>query len=791
MTLPAPASTPAPLNVREIRLGLVCYGGVSLAIYMHGITKELQRLVVASRALEDDPETNPFPRATSEHAYWQALQTARGRSADRALPRVVIDVIAGTSAGGINGVFLAKALAHNLSQDALRDLWFEKGDIKQLLGGSLLKDDAHIARFVAQLLAGKAQGPLDGEAMLGWLLDALKEMDGTRSNYQPPQGHPSSLMPDGHPLQLFVTTTDYYGFRQPITITNPATVTERRNRHIFNFAYTRNPGAERTQFDNRYNGALAFSARATSSFPGAFPPIHLADAQELPPGIVDEIFRDYEQTGVKPADTYFIDGGVLNNHPFQPAIDAIVKLRSESEVARYLLYLEPDPGSEVQNPGGEPPNYFGTIWAGLSSVAASQPILEELLRARDFNEQVRRVEELVASTQDGIAKLLETQLPHALDDQLPAADQSQLQRLGSQIEALAEQQGGYLFSPYLQLRAHSVVEQFAAGITQVCGYDVASSGLGFLVRLIVDRWARGKKLISSATSDADRRALLDQFDIAYTRRRFAFVLQGIDLLYDDVRAGTLNRSDLDQSKAAIHDRIDALKALFTSLDQNLASTVGAQIRALFPAAGLTAAIASGQDLQAFADDFLRRNGAALDAIAAQVGAYIRDEKDQLHARLYEDFREVTANWTPDQRVEVTLRFFGFPFWDAMIYPFTALSEAGELHPLEILRVSPDDSTRLGLSTAKEKLQGVKFAHFGAFLKREWRENDYLWGRLDAAERLLGLVLRPDQGFRAEDWEIKPALAAILADEKPVLTSVQPLIESLEKKVASLPDGPPA
>ena len=42
-------------------------------------------------------------------------------------------MIAGTSAGGINGIYLAKALAGNRSQDGLRKLWFEKGDMNQLL----------------------------------------------------------------------------------------------------------------------------------------------------------------------------------------------------------------------------------------------------------------------------------------------------------------------------------------------------------------------------------------------------------------------------------------------------------------------------------------------------------------------------------------------------------------------------------------------------------------------------------------------------------------------------------
>ncbi len=35
------------------------------------------------------------------------------------------------------------------------------------------------------------------------------------------------------------------------------------------------------------------------------------------------------------------------------------------------------------------------------------------------------------------------------------------------------------------------------------------------------------------------------------------------------------------------------------------------------------------------------------------------------------------------------------------------------------------------SSPVEKLAGVELAHFGAFLKRSWRANDWMWGRLDA------------------------------------------------------------
>ena len=50
--VPETTPTPPAAPLRELRLALVCYGGVSLAIYMHGVTKELERLVAASTAYE-------------------------------------------------------------------------------------------------------------------------------------------------------------------------------------------------------------------------------------------------------------------------------------------------------------------------------------------------------------------------------------------------------------------------------------------------------------------------------------------------------------------------------------------------------------------------------------------------------------------------------------------------------------------------------------------------------------------------------------------------------------------
>ncbi|HYM63918.1 MAG TPA: hypothetical protein VES61_04500, partial [Gaiellaceae bacterium] len=118
---PDPKTVPAPAgDLKELRLGLVCYGGVSLAIYMHGVTKEIHRAIRASVLEEHDLPSGD--EAASELAYRELLKALRDER--NVHTRIVVDAIAGSSAGGINGIFLAKALARDLNQDALRDLWF-------------------------------------------------------------------------------------------------------------------------------------------------------------------------------------------------------------------------------------------------------------------------------------------------------------------------------------------------------------------------------------------------------------------------------------------------------------------------------------------------------------------------------------------------------------------------------------------------------------------------------------------------------------------------------------------
>ncbi len=94
------------MRQKELRIALVCYGGVSLAVYMHGVTKELWKLVRASRGFI----AGDAPPPGVEGVYCRLLDHLETEKGLRL--RVLTDIVAGASAGGINGVFLAQAIQH-------------------------------------------------------------------------------------------------------------------------------------------------------------------------------------------------------------------------------------------------------------------------------------------------------------------------------------------------------------------------------------------------------------------------------------------------------------------------------------------------------------------------------------------------------------------------------------------------------------------------------------------------------------------------------------------------------
>jgi hypothetical protein len=91
------------------------------------------------------------------------------------------------------------------------------------------------------------------------------------------------------------------------------------------------------------------------------------------------------------------------------------------------------------------------------------------------------------------------------------------------------------------------------------------------------------------------------------------------------------------------------------------------------------------------------------------------------------------------RHEIVLHYIGFPFWDVLTFTLPEWRDIGEHDEIRIDRISPVDAVSLRSGTTNSMLKGAELRHFAGFLSRPMRESDYLWGRLDGAERLIDII----------------------------------------------------
>lgn len=809
------ASVPSPGSsvpderwaTRELRLAVVCYGGVSLAIYMHGVTKEIHKLVLASAALEADSGRNPFAADTTEHVYWDLLaRISAGRaggSAAGANIRVVVDIVTGTSAGGINGIFLAKALSGNRPQDGLRQLWFDKGDIKQLLEWPTWIPWP--LRFVARAVA-RRQPPLRGGAMSRWLHGALHDMNGRQV-----LPGADSLMPDDHVLDLFVPITDFTGYEREIPLYDPRFVRDRTHRHVMHFRHRQPSGrAAESHFTADYDHVLAFSARATSSFPGAFPPVSFGDyAEALGVEVADAFkvepfFPLYGLTGADPSRRHFIDGGVLDNFPFGSAIGAIAGKPAATEVDRRLVFIEPDPGEGGGGPAAgaaRPPGLARTVFGGYAGIPRKEPILDDLLRLAERNETVLRVRDVIEASFPSIkAKVGRLVDGSAADVVEPTTSGQELIDIRRTVETLAIDQAGFNAATYLRVRIRAVLENFADAVNDLLGFDASSSQAAFVAG-VLRAWAVSDDLLEQRPDLEVTQAQLEflfSLDLPYHRRRVRFLIAALSWLYrqaGDAEYGVPSRRQLDVAKATLYAHLARLDGALPALA--LDPSIADPLRNVFSRANIAAADTGTDEFvyRPFLASHIDVLVGVRDAIRTRLIAALPGFEKGLQSDLL-GFLDLCG---PGLRDDMLTRYLGFPFWDMLVFPIQSVSDVGERDHVEVYRISPNDTRLLGA----QDLRGMSLFHFGAFFDRAGREGDYLWGRLDGAERLVKLLLdvrghpptlastaapsMREPQVQADELAIEcaPAFRAILAEEGPALHHAGALVEKLRGIVDGL------
>lgn len=616
---------------REVRFAVVLYGGVSLAVYMNGVTQELLHLVQA---------TSPSRRvdATGVEAVYRELAAISGS-------RFVVDILSGSSAGGINAIFLAKALANGQSLDRLSRMWLEQADLARLWNGR-----------------ARPRSLLSGEFMFRMLREALDAMDAS------PAGGP--LQPEA---DVFITSTDIQGLRLPLPMTNG--LLEKRHQNVFHFRFTE---GGRHDFSSDRNPFLAFAARATASFPLAFEPARMADY--LPGAPAETFFEDYVRAGADYAQRAFGDGGYLNNKPFSYAIGAIPRRLSSLPVRRMLLYVDPAPETSSGNSTRRAPGPLRNSIEALITLHQYETIREDLRHVLDRNRLVERVREVTAQVERDVENW--RRLGRTAVTRLAGAEYA-CRTLSQEIHAR-----GPSYAGYHRLKIRAVTEELAR--------------IADLPLQTVERW-RAKQYREEDPGSSESLFLL-HFDLGYRRRRVRFLLSKLD--EPSGRPGL--RETLNRIARGLEQLAPAVSGL-RDFECIIASVREAYRDAMLPAAAELERCLHGHPLRRYFDQ-------------------------------YEDYDQVT-------------------------FPITYETQVGELEPVEVFRISPLDAPSLidegSPFECRRKLAGAALFHFGAFLKRSWRLNDMLWGRLDAAERIITAVL--PEGSQESVGLVRQAHLAILRE----------------------------
>ncbi|WP_374384480.1 patatin-like protein [Dongia sp.] len=715
----------------EVRLAVVLYGGVSLAVYIHGVTRELLNLIRASKLLHAETGKVGDP-GDSTSVYLDILRTL--------LPdvdlRIVIDLISGASAGGINGVMLARALAHDLPLDAHRELWLQNADVTQLSAPASLFsrtwksamgpmiDKILVRRFGSQVAEPETLSkvrrfvqarwftpPFSGRRFAGWMLDACDAMDASAS-----EG--ISLLPPGHRLDLFVTVTDYRGHHHLIALHDPPVVEETEHRRIIAFTCRRTLSGElQSEFGVDHVPSLVFASRATACFPGAFAPATVAEMDDLLSErgrpwparralLVDKLGVDGDLDQAA-ANRFFIDGSVVMNKPFSPVIQALGDRPASREVVRRIIYVDPNPRNGGRQRSGEgAPGFFRTILASLAVIPRNEPIADDLLGIEAWNVRARRMAEILAAADPEVERLVDS-IVRADPDNPPTI--AEVSRYRSEANEAAHRGAGYAYLSYMKLKVRGVTDSLAKLVADLAHSDGDSVTAAEVV-VAIDRW-----LTDDPASPARTIRFLRAFDVEFRLRRIRFVIRRLNELY---RAA--GEEGIDVGSAAIDD----LKGALYEAIERAAPRWDASKYAGKPVEAATRLAASARaggefseaDLAALEESFgLIPIDHSLDEIISVMGF---------------------AFLPPIARRAVAKAYVGFAFFDLITFPILQWTDMDEINEVLVDRISPDDARSLG----DVVLRGTSLMSFGAFFNRSWREHDFLWGRLNAAERCLDVIL---------------------------------------------------
>ena len=689
---------------RELRIAPVMTGGTSLAVWMGGVTAELHRLTGASSS-SNEPVDKIY-----------------GRLLDLTETDVVVDVITGTSAGGLNGALLGAALSQGVSSRdfmKLRDLWLDLGDISRLLRSpnesdppSLLKGDDYFRPELHRLLQ-QWQGPCG-------------ESSDDRGKTE---------------VDLVITVTTLTGEPAHVVDDLGTTLSEKSHAQTLRFRPEHFCKAE-------WPLQLATAGRASASIPGVFEPclLRVGSSTRGEP--------DFKGIASFSESRWAVDGGVTVNLPLGEALDRVFARGASRPVRRVVLYVRPTPGLIAD--ATPDPDAMPSILSAVTSVFTAprvEGIHGDVRLVQEHNRRAKRQELLRVATVTTPAKMQAMAADlwpvyrrlRAYSSVLQMLDRVasdtqgnvRVRHRGLETE-LATARGAWLSSGVVALSGRAD-GRWGWGIAPIrYGASVCLRLLGDALLVAPDLDAASRTKIQNARAEISRCiARLDAIrglDAAYWEERVAEIAKGLG-----PGSGPTALAGLAEGAYGDWPNLSSVEARAVWIERIWLK---------------------GEDSPGSGEDLTTPILDELEAVAFAVAEQLCTARPALISSLSGDANGLVSS-QQDAALGVTTLLLAAPDGDLegevpacaevlkrllMMHVVDLTLAGGDLRDpqiVELIQVSWDSPSPLDPSRRPEdKLTGTELARLGAFLKPAWRANDWLWGRLDGSYRLIQVLLDP-------------------------------------------------
>jgi patatin-related protein len=708
---------------QELRLATTMTGGVSLAVWMAGVAREINLLAQASQWRRSGGH---FPAGTQLSAPSVRSLKLYRQLIDLLDMVVDVDILSGTSAGGINGTLLAWSRVRGSDLGGLRDIWLELGALTDLLrdptdksAPSLLYGDERMFRDLAEKIPGLDEGPF------------------------PPVKSPEQ--PYGPSTTLYVTTTLLNGETSRFTDSFGTLVQDVDRRGLFTFTEKDLAKKGDELAEKQTVGAVALAARSSASFPAAFEPSYVPFAEGTPEKGDVPARPAMEQFANITRSHWVADGGLLDNQPIDVLLKRIFDRAAERPVRRVLLFVVPSTGPApdlVQEPPpddvDEPLGLVDGLVKDLSAIT-TQSIAADLRTIRAHQDRMEARTDAKLRLAELATKLPEdTRLltPELLADYNKREAAKQAQALTS---ALLRQLSTW--PPESGTSTESIPKNWERQLA--IGGDAEKTCRKAITEVIVKRWSQPPERplpdgpvdlarYGEAAFDLAKGCAIGVVAAAYELARskddfthLADLTKGIsdahepatridlaELVRDVCARGEIRQGPIEQAAAALAEDYLNQRAVTADDWVKLGEAFVSRYPVLQKLANASPPAGTQREPHLLGED----------TAAGQLDTYRKYLRFQGNSRT------------------LAMKLFDLAAVQRAMLPAGADIDQS----LELVQVSADTRSLLApkFQTAQQKLTGMQLHHFGAFYKRSWRANDWIWGRLDGAGWLVHMLLDP-------------------------------------------------